>query len=37
MIEGVGHSPNVEAPEETAELVLDFAGEVAPKSLKRRK
>jgi pimeloyl-ACP methyl ester carboxylesterase len=29
MIDGVGHSPNVEAPEETAELVIDFAGEAA--------
>jgi pimeloyl-ACP methyl ester carboxylesterase len=37
MIEGAGHSPNVEAPEETAELVLDFAGEVAPQPRKPRK
>ncbi len=29
LIDGVGHSPNVEAPEETAKLILDFAG-VAP-------
>ena len=36
MIEGAGHSPNVEAPEETAELIADFAAEAAaPK--KRRK
>jgi pimeloyl-ACP methyl ester carboxylesterase len=27
MIDGVGHSPNVESPEETARLVLDFAAE----------
>lgn len=27
LIEGVGHSPNVEAPEETAKLILDFAEE----------
>lgn len=26
VIDGVGHSPNVEAPEETTELILDFAG-----------
>lgn len=25
MIEGVGHSPNVERPEETAQLILEFA------------
>ena len=29
LIDGVGHSPNVEAPDETAKLILDFAG-VAP-------
>ena len=29
VIDGVGHSPNVEAPDETAKLILDFAG-VAP-------
>ncbi len=29
MIDGAGHSPNVEAPEETAELILDFAAEAA--------
>jgi pimeloyl-ACP methyl ester carboxylesterase len=29
LMPGVGHSPNVEAPEETAKLILDFAG-VAP-------
>jgi pimeloyl-ACP methyl ester carboxylesterase len=29
LIDGAGHSPNVEAPEETAKLILDFAG-VAP-------
>ena len=29
LIDGVGHSPNVEAPAETAKLILDFAG-VAP-------
>ena len=26
MVDGAGHSPNVEKPEETANLVLDFAG-----------
>jgi pimeloyl-ACP methyl ester carboxylesterase len=32
MVDGAGHSPNVEAPEETAELILDFAAEgAAPK------
>ncbi|HEX6115616.1 MAG TPA: alpha/beta fold hydrolase [Solirubrobacterales bacterium] len=29
MVEGAGHSPNVEAPEETAKLVVDFAAEAA--------
>jgi pimeloyl-ACP methyl ester carboxylesterase len=29
LIDGAGHSPAVEAPEETADLILDFAG-VAP-------
>jgi pimeloyl-ACP methyl ester carboxylesterase len=29
LIDGAGHSPNVEAPDETAKLILDFAG-VAP-------
>jgi len=29
LIDGVGHSPNVEAPAATAKLILDFAG-VAP-------
>jgi len=29
LIAGVGHSPNVEVPEETAQLIVDFAG-VAP-------
>ncbi len=30
LIDGVGHSPNVEAPGETAKLILDFAGVAAP-------
>ena len=30
LIEGSGHSPNVEAPEELAPLIDEFAGEVAP-------
>jgi pimeloyl-ACP methyl ester carboxylesterase len=34
-IEGSGHSPNVEAPEETAELVAEFAAEAARPSRKR--
>jgi pimeloyl-ACP methyl ester carboxylesterase len=29
LIDGAGHSPQVEAPDETAKLILDFAG-VAP-------
>jgi pimeloyl-ACP methyl ester carboxylesterase len=28
MIKGAGHSPNVEKPDETARLILDFAGGV---------
>ena len=31
LIDGAGHSPNVEAPEETAKLILDFAGVAPPK------
>ena len=31
LIEGSGHSPQVEAPEETAAAILDFAEAVAPK------
>jgi pimeloyl-ACP methyl ester carboxylesterase len=31
LIDGVGHSPNVEAPEETAQLIDDFAGVAPPK------
>ena len=27
MVEGAGHSPNVEAPEETGQLIRDFAAE----------
>ena len=30
LIDGVGHSPNVEAPEETADLIEDFAAEASP-------
>ena len=30
LIDGAGHSPNVEAPKETAGLILDFAGVAAP-------
>jgi pimeloyl-ACP methyl ester carboxylesterase len=30
VIDGVGHSPNVESPDETAKLILDFAGLTAP-------
>jgi pimeloyl-ACP methyl ester carboxylesterase len=30
LIEDAGHSPNVEAPEETARLIFDFAPEAAP-------
>ena len=30
LIDGVGHSPNVESPDETAKLILDFAGLTAP-------
>jgi pimeloyl-ACP methyl ester carboxylesterase len=30
LIDGVGHSPNVEAPEETADLIKDFAAEASP-------
>jgi hypothetical protein len=26
VIDGVGHSPNVEAPDQTAKLILGFAG-----------
>ena len=33
LIDGAGHSPNVEAPEETAKLILDFAGVAPPKLL----
>jgi pimeloyl-ACP methyl ester carboxylesterase len=29
MIDGAGHSPNVEAPRDTADLVLDFAAQAA--------
>jgi pimeloyl-ACP methyl ester carboxylesterase len=29
LIEGVGHSPNVEAPAETADLIEDFAAEAS--------
>ena len=36
MIDGAGHSPNVEAPEETAELILEFAGEAGRAGRKRR-
>jgi len=29
-LDGLGHSPNVEAPAETAKLILDFAAEAPP-------
>ena len=29
-LDGIGHSPNVEAPAETAKLILDFAAEAPP-------
>ena len=30
VLDGVGHSPQVEAPEETARLIVDFAADAAP-------
>lgn len=34
-IEGAGHSPNIEAPEETAALIEDFAAVSAPRARRR--
>ena len=36
-IEGSGHSPNVEAPEETAGLIDDFAAEAVPPAARGRR
>jgi pimeloyl-ACP methyl ester carboxylesterase len=36
LIDGAGHSPNVEVPDETAELVLDFAAEAESSRKPRR-
>lgn len=33
LIDGAGHSPAVEAPDETAQLILDFAGRTPPGSV----
>jgi pimeloyl-ACP methyl ester carboxylesterase len=35
-LDGVGHSPNLEAPEETAELLLRFAAAAPPPASERR-
>jgi len=30
VLDGVGHTPQVEAPEETARLIVEFAADAAP-------